>query len=281
MLKLLWADIRQFKKPFLFLVLTIPLLHYLDAVLFHYVLPTRFDAIVGDRTVSVNEYFAGAAGWLFAIMASIILMLFSVEPGVGSQGRLPALLSLPLSRWQVGLLRHLPAMIIVPALGLILNFYRWILESFYALKRTDMWQLQQTIDWDTVLLCAGWAFDKITNVYGLGYANVLFQIAGWASLSLFILGIPLLVDDVVPNLRRSSFSLWLSCSLFLGLSLQALVFVIGNTFQLHLVPHIYRDTDFVSGVPLWQPTLMLIEISLALAILGLELWRFERRSSYV
>lgn len=281
MLKLFWADIRQLKKPFLFLILTIPLLHYLDASLYRHALPTTIEVKVEDTVVLMNEPFADLSAWPFVIMASVILLLFSHEAGGGMQGRLSSLVSLPLSRWKIGVLRHLPALTVVLALGVVLNLYRVILYFAYAISKSDMWRETQSVNLKVATDALRWAGKSVTNPYGDGLSSLLFQFSGWAAISFLILGIPLLIDDVWPNIKRSSFALWLSISLFIGVSLQVAVFALGKHFGLALFPHWTWPSLVVSTTSSWLPSIMSVEIILALAVLGLELWRFQNRSSYV
>lgn len=281
MLKLFLADMRQLKKPIIFLILTIPLLHYLDRTLFHLVLPTAVYSLLDQTIVRFNDPFAAYSGWIFALFTSVILLLVSVESSGGSQSRLPTLLSLPLSRWQVSVLRHLPSLIVVPALGLLLNFYRMILNFFRGMSQTDIWMQTGTMDWNTTKACLIWAFESVTSIYGDSHVSLLFQWAGWTSMSLFILGIPLLIDDLWPHIKRTSVALWISISLFTGLALQALVFSVSKALGLNLLPAGVWPEGLVPNIPAWQPSLIAIELTLALMVLGLELWRFQRRSSYV
>jgi hypothetical protein len=281
MLKLFLADLRQLKKPILFLILTIPLLHYLDRMLFHLALPTAVHSTIENSVVRFNDPFAAYSGWLFALFTSVILLLVSMEASGGTQSRLPTLLSLPLSRWQVALLRHLPSFLVVPVLGLLLNFYRMMLNFFRGMSQTDIWMQSGTMDWNTAKACLIWAFESVTNIYGEGHASLVFQWAGWTSMSLLILGIPLLIDDLWPHIKRSSFALWISVSLFTGLALQAIVFGLSKAMGLNLLPAAVWPTELMPRNSAWQPSLIAIELTLALMVLGLELWRFQRRSSYV
>jgi hypothetical protein len=281
MLKLFLADLKQLKKPILFLILTIPLLNYLDRMLFHVALPTAVHTTYENSVLQLNDPFAAHSGWIFALFTSVILLLVSIEASGGTQSRLPTLLSLPLSRWQVAVLRHLPSLIVVPVLGLLLNFYRMILTFFRGMSQTDIWMQTGTMDWNTAKACLIWAFESVANVYGNGHASIVFQWAGWTSISLLILGIPLLIDDLWPHLKRSSLALWISISLFAGLTLQAAVFGLSKALGLNLLPAEAWPTELMPKIPVWQPSLITIELTLALMVLGLELWRFQRRSSYV
>lgn len=282
MLNFFLADIRQLKKPFLFLVLTIPLLHYLDRTLFHLVIPTGVHTTLENTEKLFRDPFAAYSGWVFALFSSVILLLISVEASGGSQNRLPTLLSLPLSRWQVAVLRHLPSLIVVPVLGLLLNLYRVILIFFRGMGQTDLWMQTGTMDWATAKACMIWAFDGVMNIYGDGgHASLAYQWAGWTSISLLILGIPLLIDDLWPQLKRSSLALWISISLFVGLALQTVVFGLSKALGLNLLPAAVWPEGLVPQIPAWQPSLIAIELTLALLVLSLELWRFQRRSSYV
>ncbi|HET9238645.1 MAG TPA: hypothetical protein VFO10_15395 [Oligoflexus sp.] len=281
MLKFFLADIKQLKKPIIFLILTIPLLHYLDRMLFHVALPSAVHTIHENSVVSFNDPFAAYSGWIFALFTSVILLLVSVEASGGSQSRLPTLLSLPLSRWQVALLRHLPSLIVVPLLGLLLNFYRMMLNFFRGMGQTDLWMQTGTMDWATAKACLIWAFESVTSIYGSSYMSVVYQWAGWTSMSLLILGIPLLIDDLWPHIKRSSLALWISISLFAGLALQTLVFSLSKALDLNLLPPEVWPAELMPRIPAWQPSLITIELTLALMVLGLELWRFQRRSSYV
>lgn len=281
MFKLFWADIRQLKKPFLFLILTIPLLHYLDDSLFLHALPTTIEVLDGDRIRVMSEPFAHLSAWPFVIMTSIILLLFSQEAGGGLQGRLSSLASLPLSRWKIAVLRHLPSLAVVLALGLILNVYRMILYFAYAISKSDIWREARSVDLKVTIDALRWAYNQVTNFYGDGPVSVLFQFSSWAAISFLILGIPLLIDDVWPNIKRSSFALWLSVSLFVGVGLQVAVFALGKHFGLALFPNWIWPSLIAPTTSLWHPSIMSVEIILALGVLGLELWRFQNRASYV
>ncbi|HYX35998.1 MAG TPA: hypothetical protein VE954_23090 [Oligoflexus sp.] len=282
MFKLFWADIRQLKKPFLFLILTIPLLHYLDDSLFLHALPTTIEVMDGDKVRVVSEPFAHLSAWPFVIMTSVILLLFSHEAGGGMQGRLSSLASLPLSRWKIGVLRHLPPLAVVLALGLIFNVYRMILYFGYAMTRSDIWRETQSVDLKVAWDALRWAGNQVSNAYGDGPSSLFFQASIWAAISFLILGIPLLIDDVWPGIKRSSFALWLSVSLFIGVGLQVAVFALGRVFGLTLFPT-FAWPSLIAPTPnsLWHPSIMSVEIILALCVLGLELWRFQNRKSYV
>ncbi len=279
MFKLFLADLRQLKRTFFLLVLSIPLLQLLDTLLYRFALPRTFATRIGDSIMQGNENFTAASGWFFAMMASIILLLFSTESS--SEGRLASLLSLPLNRWQVAVLRYLPALVIIPALGLLLNAVRLVQHFCYALLHTDLWRTEHTVTWSTIQACWIWAFDKLTTVFGAGQASLPFQFIGWVSMALMISSLPLLIDDIWPGIKRSSFSLWLSTSLFLGIALQAGIFGLGKVFGLEMIPHMALPASITPAVPAWQPSLLLVELLLALGILSLELWWFQRRSSYI
>ncbi len=128
---------------------------------------------------------------------------------------------------------------------------------------------------------SAWAFKVITNFYEVGPSSMLFQFSGWAAISVLILGIPLLIDDIWPNVKRSSFALWLSVSLFIGVGLQVAVFAVGKHFGLTLFPNWTWPSLIVPASNAAVPSIMSIEIVLALSVLTLELWRFQHRSSYV
>ncbi|WP_141736361.1 hypothetical protein [Oligoflexus tunisiensis] len=279
MLKLFWADLRQLKKPIILLVLMIPLLHYLDNLLFPYAVPLTVNVTDGQEVIAVRGSLVNLSGWPFALMASIILLLFTEE--MHGNGRLSSLASLPLDRWKLGLLRHLPALVLMPILGLLLNAWRFILYAFYAVSKSDLWVQSHSINGKTLMDALVWAFHQVTNPYDIGYASIFLLLAGWASVSLLILGLPLLIDDLWPGIKRSSFSLWLSVSLLVGLVLQVAVFGLGKGLELPLFPYSELPMNLVLHGPTWQPSLWTIELVLGLGIFLLELWRFQKRSVYV
>ncbi|MDQ3230900.1 MAG: hypothetical protein M3Q07_03695, partial [Pseudobdellovibrionaceae bacterium] len=189
---------------------------------------------------------------------------------------------LPLSRWKIGVLRHLPPLAVVLALGLIFNVYRMILYFAYAMTRSDIWRETQSVDLKVTLDALTWACKMVTNFHEDGLTTVFFQASSWVAISFLVLGTPLLIDDVWPNIKRSSFALWLSVSLFIGVGLQVIVFALGKRFGLALFPNWNWPSLFTpTPTTAWLPSIMSVEIILALCVLGLELWRFQNRKSYV
>jgi len=90
-----------------------------------------------------------------------------------------------------------------------------------------------------------------------------------------------LIDDIWPNIKHSSFALWLSVSLFIGVGLQVAVFALGKHFGLALFPNWTWPSLIAPTSSFWYPSIMSIEIIFAVGVLGLELWRFQNRASYV